>query len=99
MAWVVLVLAPVTADNLVNIQELLIVDMNPESSDVGHEHPMEIKDIGNRFTHKHENWPFVIVEILCFDVEEAPGLSHPDSELNWVSEITLGLCDVFDKVL
>lgn len=85
MARMVLILAPVTANNLVNVQELLIVDMNPELSYVGCECPIEIKVIGNGFTHEHENWFLVVVEVLCLNVKEMPGLHHPDSELNWVT--------------
>ncbi|KAK0464755.1 uncharacterized protein EV420DRAFT_1476146 [Desarmillaria tabescens] len=44
---------------------------------------MKIKVIGDRFTHEHKHWSLVIIEILRLDVEEMPGLSHPDGELDW----------------
>ncbi len=42
----VLVFAPVTADNLVDVQELFIVDTDLQSLDVGCKCPMEIQVVG-----------------------------------------------------
>ncbi len=61
MTRVVLVFAPVAADNLVDVQELFIVDADLQSLDVGCKHPMEIQVVGNGLAHEHENQSFVVI--------------------------------------
>ncbi len=68
MAWVVLILAPVTANNLIDIDELLEVDPDSQSADVGCNGPVHVKVVCDGCTCQEEDRSFVIVKILCFDV-------------------------------
>ncbi len=72
MARVVLILAPITTYNFVDVDELLVVDSNSQPADVWCNHSVKVQVVCDGSSCQKEYEAFIVVEVLHFDVRETP---------------------------